>query len=100
RGGQPNDEGGAPRSALITNLPRRSPWLEDRLELLELAAHAAADLFAQLEHGGVADRVARMVAVLGTRDHAGAQQDAEVLGDVLLRGAERLLELADSGIAL
>jgi hypothetical protein len=29
--------------------------LQDRVELLELAADAAADLIAELEHAGVAD---------------------------------------------
>ena len=74
--------------------------LEDRLELLQLPAHAAADLIAELEHRGVADRIARVIAVLGAADHAGSVKDSKMLGNVLLGGAERLLELADSGLAL
>ena len=41
-----------------------------------------------------------MVALLGAGDHPGGVEDAEVLGDVLLRGAERLLQLADGRVAL
>ena len=53
--------------------------LQDRLELLELAAHPAAHLVAELEHARVRDRVAGVVAVLRAADHAGGVQDAEVL---------------------
>ena len=41
-----------------------------------------------------------MVAVLGAVDHAGAVQDAQVLGDVLLAGAEGMLKLGDGGLAV
>jgi hypothetical protein len=36
-----------------------------------------------------------VVAGFGAADHAGAVEDAEVLGDVLLGGAQCLLELSD-----
>src|ERR1035438_2369797 len=77
-----------------------SAALEDLVELGDLAADAAAHLVAELEHARVADRVAHVVAVLGAGDHAGGMQDAEVLGDVLLGGAERLLELSDRRLTL
>ena len=53
--------------------------LQNRLEALELAADAAADLVAELEHAGIADRVTRVVALLGAADHARGMQDPEVL---------------------
>jgi hypothetical protein len=77
---------------------RESGRLEDRLELLELAPNTPAYLVAELEYGRIADRVARVVAVLCPHHHAGARENAEVLGHVLLRGAERFLEFADRGI--
>ena len=58
-------------------LPRGA--LKQRVELVELSAYAAADLFAELEYAFVRDRVAGVVAVLGAGDHAGAVQDPEVL---------------------
>ena len=58
--------------------------LEDRLEVVELASYAAADLVAKFEHTGVTDRVAGVVALLGAGDHAGGEEDPEVFGDVLL----------------
>jgi hypothetical protein len=69
---------------LICAIAAVTTGLQDRLELLELPAHAAAQLIAKLEHAGVADRVARMVALLGAGDHPGRVKDPEVLGDVLL----------------
>ena len=68
---------------------------QHRAELVELAAQAAADLLAQLEHALVGDRVAREVALLAAAHQTAAQQHPEVLGDVLLRGAGRALELLD-----
>jgi hypothetical protein len=53
--------------------------LEDRVEFLELAAEPAADLVAELEDGGVADRVEGVVAAFGPADHACGVEDAEVL---------------------
>ncbi len=77
-----------------------SGGLQDRVELLELAADAAADLLAEVEHAGVADRVAHLVALLDAGDHTRGVEDAEVFGDILLGGAKRLLELTDGGVAL
>ena len=45
--------------------------------------------------GLVGDRAAHAVAVLLAADDAGLGEHADVLGDVLLRGAERLGELVD-----
>lgn len=53
--------------------------LKQRVELVELPAYAAADLFAELEYPFVGDRVAGVVAVLSAGDHAGVVQDPEVL---------------------
>jgi hypothetical protein len=53
--------------------------LEDRAELVELTANASADLLAEREHVRVADRVDDPRAVLGSGDHAGGVQNAEVL---------------------
>ncbi len=47
--------------------------------IAELPPYTAADLFAELEHAVVGDGIARLVAVLGAVDHAGAVQDPEVL---------------------
>ena len=66
---------------------------QHRVELVELAAQAAADVLAQLEHALVGDRVAREVAVLAAAHQTAAQQHPEMLGDVLLRGAGRPLQL-------
>ena len=41
-----------------------------------------------------------MVAVLGAADHSRGVQDAEVLGDVLLGGVERFLQLTDGRVSL
>jgi hypothetical protein len=53
--------------------------LKQRVELVELAAYSAADLFAEVEDAFVRDRVAGVVAVFGAGDHAGVVQDPEVL---------------------
>jgi hypothetical protein len=73
--------------------------VKDCVEFVELAAYAATDLFAEFEHAFVGDRVADMVAILGACDHAGGVENAEVFGDVLLGGFERVLELGDGGVA-
>ena len=65
------------------------------VELGDLVAQAAADELAQLEDGLVGDEAAHAVAVLLAADDAGLGEDAEVLGDVLLRRAERVGELVD-----
>jgi hypothetical protein len=57
-------------------------------------------VLAQLEHALVSDLVAGVVAVLGALDDPGLEQQAKVLRDVLLRGACRLLQLADRGLAV
>jgi hypothetical protein len=59
-------------------LAGRSGRLEDRFELVKLAAHASADLVAELEHAGVTDGVARAGAFLGAGHHARGVKDAEV----------------------
>jgi len=53
--------------------------LEGCVELVELASHAATDLFAELEHAVVGDRVVHVVAILGARDHAGGVEMARCL---------------------
>src|SRR6185312_6768974 len=74
--------------------------LQDRFERLHLTAHRAAHLVAELEDARITDRVSGVVTVLGAGDHAGGVQDAEVLGDVLLTCAERLLKLAHARLTL
>jgi len=69
---------GASRWGIVTAIPLLVR-LEDGFEILELPAHAAADLVAELEDGWVADRVAGVVAILRAADHAGGVKDAEVL---------------------
>src|SRR6516164_6101423 len=66
---------------------------QECVELCRLAVQVAADLLAQVEDRLVGDRVDGEVALLAPRDDACAQQHAQVLGDVLLRGTGRLLEL-------
>jgi hypothetical protein len=58
--------------------------MKDRLELFKLAAHPAADPVAELEHAGVADRVAGVFPPLGPADHPCGVQYPQVLAEVLL----------------
>jgi ketosteroid isomerase-like protein len=48
--------------------------VEDRVELLELAADSAADLVAELEHAGVADCVDRALADLGLKEQTVSEE--------------------------
>jgi sulfide:quinone oxidoreductase len=54
---------------------------------------AAADVLAEREHALVGDRVVGVVAALRTPDDPLLAEDAEVLGDVLLRRADRVGQL-------
>jgi sulfide:quinone oxidoreductase len=54
---------------------------------------AAADVLAEREHALVGDRVVGVVAALRTPDDPFLAEDAEVLGDVLLRRADRVGQL-------
>src|SRR5215208_6398592 len=77
---------------------RRSSCLaagEQLVELGQLLTQPAAHELAQFEDGVVGDRAADAVAVPLTGHDAGLREHADVLGDVLLTGAERLGELVD-----
>src|SRR5450631_80310 len=94
RRGAPDTMRPAFRSTVLECFGRRlgrRGRLQDRVKVCQLTADAAADLVAELKHGRVVDRVDDAVAPLRASDHAGAVEDAEVFGDVLLRRAERLL---------
>lgn len=63
------------------------------------AGEGPADRLAELEHLGVRDRVARPVPLLPLPDDASPQEEAEMLGDVLLRGPELACQLLDRCLA-
>ena len=71
--------GSHPGPEVVRALLRPAWGLQERVEFVELSAHAAAYLFAEFEHSFVGDRVAGVVAVLGAGDHAGGVEDPEVL---------------------
>jgi hypothetical protein len=65
---------------------------DECVQACELRLERAADLFAEREHALVGDSVVDMGAVLATGEHPCVYQHGEVLGDVLLAGAELLRE--------
>jgi hypothetical protein len=80
---------------------KNSRSLADQLaQLLELALHAAADLLAEPEDALVNYPVVGEVPLLAPSHDARLQQNTEVFGDVLLRSAGGLDEVADAGLAL
>ena len=74
--------------------------LRGAIQLLHLSAQSTADVLTELEHGVVRDLVADEVALLLPRDGAGGEQHAQMLRDVLLGAAGRLLKLPDGRRAL
>jgi hypothetical protein len=76
------------------------PPAQDAVELGQLLTKASAHLLAQREHGVVGDGVADARALLRAADDARLMEDAKVLGDVLLRGVQRLDELTDRSRAV
>ena len=84
-----------PRQALIARPPA-----DQRPHLVELTRQAAADVLAEGEDRRVGDPVTGEVAGLLARDDPRAQQQAEVLGDVLLGGAELCGQLLDGELAI
>src|SRR5262245_37898517 len=73
---------------------------EERIELVEFAAQSIADLVAEREDDRVDYPVQGEVALLAPAHDPASQQDPEMLRDVLLRGAGRLLKVADARLAL
>src|SRR5581483_10313609 len=68
-------------------------------ERLQLALEAAADLLAEVEHARVDDPVVDVGACLAAADDPRLEQQAEVLGNVLLRGPGRLDQLLHGRLA-
>ena len=67
-------------------------------ELGQSRLDPGADALADFVDPGVGDPVERAGALLAAGDEALGEESREVLGDVLLRGAERLGQLADRGL--
>ena len=88
------------REASAIRPARRSDRLEDRLELAQLPADAAADLIAQLEHAGVADRVQAWFPSLVRLTIPAAWRIPRCLETFCCEAPSASLELADRGITL
>ena len=73
---------------------------DELVQAAQLLLDGAADLLAEREDALVDDPVVDVVALLAAAEDAGVGEHGEVLGDVLLRGADRLGELADGGLAV
>ena len=56
-------------------------------------------MFAELNHALAGDQVAGVVAFLGAGDNAGVVEESRGVSEVLLGGAERLVELDDGEVA-
>jgi hypothetical protein len=69
------------------------------LELGQLRLQPGADLLAEVEHDRVGDPVERPRPLLAAGEEALGVEGGEVLGDVLLGGAQRLGQLADRSLA-
>ena len=70
------------------------------VEVRNLAPKPPADGLTQLEDGVVRDCVEDADAVPTPRHEAGGVEHAEVLGDVLLRRAERVGQFLDAGFVV
>lgn len=73
---------------------------DELAERLDVLLQAAADRFAEREDALVDDPVVGEVPVFAPGDDSGSLQDAEVLGDVLLRRPDQLGQFEHGCLAL
>src|SRR6476660_3566553 len=88
--------GSPPRIRAVTR-PCESA-AENGLEFAQLRLEPGADPLADFVNARVGDPVEGAGALFAAGDEALGQQRAEVLGDVLLGGAEDIGQLADRGL--
>jgi hypothetical protein len=77
-----------------------APGARSLSERVEAALQAAADGFAEVEDCLVSDSVVRVVPLLAARDDARLLEEDEMLGRVLLGGADERGQLEDDRLAL
>src|SRR5207247_1802515 len=73
---------------------------DELVEAAQLLLDGAADRLAEREDALVDDAVVDVIALLAPAEDANIGQHGEVLGDVLLRGRQRLRQLADRRFAV
>src|SRR5687767_6952449 len=88
------------RVRAATRGPSAAHSLDELVQGLQLLLQRAADLLAEGEDALVDDPIVDVGSLLAAAEHAALGKDSEMLGDVLLGGAERRAQLVHARLAL